>query len=128
MGLAPRAGLQGESPALSDARRVCQGIGCDCAQGQGLVPGVGAGGNTVVDGGDDEWFEFVDGLQVEGVGLVIAQRQPLLFEGVSDPGGDGGEQALDFGLRRCPDAVETGLFVEFGRAIQCDDPQTATLH
>ena len=111
MGLAPPAGMKGESPTPSDARSEYQGIACDRAQDQGLVPGVGADGNAVVDGGDDDWPELVDGLKVEGVGLVVAQRQPLLFHGVTDTGGDTMEQALDATLRRCPDSAKTGVLL-----------------
>ena len=46
-----------------------------------------------------------------GEGLVIAQQQPLVFQGAGDAGGDGAEQTLEFGLRRCSDAVEAGLLV-----------------
>ena len=42
---------------------------------------------------------------------VIAQQRPLPFHGAGDAGGDGVEQALEFGLGRCGDVVETGLFV-----------------
>ena len=111
MGLAPPAGLKGESPTPSDARSEYQGIACDRAQRQGLVPGVGADRNAVVDGGDDECPELVDGLQVEGVGLVVAQRQPLLFHRASDTGGDTMEQALDATLRRCTDSAKTGVLL-----------------
>ena len=38
-------------------------------------------------------LEFVDGFEVEGEGLVIAQQQPLLFQRASDAGGDSVEQA-----------------------------------
>ena len=40
-----------------------------------------------------EMLEFVDGFEVEGEGLVIAQQQPLLFQRASDAGGDSVEQA-----------------------------------
>ena len=62
------AGQAPVSQATASHPSVCQAIGCDGAQGQGLAPGVGAGG-------------------------------------------DGAEQALEFGSRRCDDAVETRLFV-----------------
>ena len=35
----------------------------------------------------------------------------MAFEGAGCAGGDGVEQALEFGLGRCGDAVETGRFV-----------------
>ena len=38
-------------------------------------------------------------------------ERPLPFHGAGDAGGDGVEQALEFGLGRCGDVVETGLFV-----------------
>ena len=80
-------------------------------QGQGLAPGVGAGGDAVVDGGGEECVGIVGGLDVENAARVIAQQQPLPFQGAGGAGGDGVEQALEFGVRWCPDAVETGRFV-----------------
>ena len=75
------------------------------------APGVGAGGDAVVHGGAEELPEIVGGLDVEGGGLFVAARQPLPFEGAGDTGGDGMEQAPEFGLGWCGDAVETGRFV-----------------
>ena len=80
-------------------------------QGQGLAPGVGPGGDAVVDGSVEELVEFAAGFEVEGGGLAVAGRQSLPFEGAGDAGGDGAEQALKFGLGRCGDAVETGRAV-----------------
>ena len=51
MGSAARAGMEGESRELSDAGVGRRRVGRDGAQGQGLAPGVGAGGDAVVDGG-----------------------------------------------------------------------------
>ena len=76
-----------------------------------LRPVWGAGGDAVVDRGGEEMLEFVDGFEVEAGGLVVAQQQSLLFQGAGDAGGDGVEQALEFGVRRCNGAVATGLFV-----------------
>ena len=59
MGLPARAGMEGEFRELSDAGVVCQRVGRDGAQGQGLAPGVGAGGDAVVDGGAEELLETV---------------------------------------------------------------------
>ena len=67
---------------------------------------MGAGGDAVVDRGGEEWLEFVDGFEVEGGGLVIAQQQPLFLQGTGDAGGDGAERALEFGLRGCSDPVD----------------------
>ena len=47
-------------------------LGAAGAQSQGLAPGVGADVDAVVDGGGEELVEFVDGLEVEGEGPVIA--------------------------------------------------------
>ena len=49
--------MEGESRKLSDAGVVRQRVGRDGAQGQGLAPGVGAGGDAVVDGGTEELLE-----------------------------------------------------------------------
>ena len=49
--------------------------GVDVAQRQGLAPGVGAGGDAVVDGGAEELLEPVVGFGVEGGGIVITQQQ-----------------------------------------------------
>ena len=73
-------------------------VGADGAKRQGLAPGVGAGGDAVVDGGGEELLEIVGGLDVEGGGLVIAAHQSLPFEGAGDAGRDGVEQALELGL------------------------------
>ena len=62
-------------------------------------------------GGAEELLEPVGGLEVEGGGLFVAEQQSLLFEGAGCAGGDGAEQALELGLGRCGDAVETGRFV-----------------
>ena len=51
MGLAARAGMEGESPELSDAGVVRGRVGRDGAQGQGLAPGMGADCDAAVDGG-----------------------------------------------------------------------------
>ena len=75
------------------------------------APGVGTGGDAGVDGGDEEWLEIVGGFDVEGGILFVAARQSLPFEGAGCTGGDGVEQALEFGLGRCGDTVDTGRFV-----------------
>ena len=103
--------MEGDSRELSDAGVVGRWVGADGAKRQGLAPGVGAGGDAVVDGGAEELLESVGGFEVEGGGLVVAEQQSLPFEGAGDTGGDGMEQALEFGLGRCGDAVETGRFV-----------------
>ena len=103
--------MEGESRELSDAGDVGRRVGADGAQGQGLAPGVGAGGDAVVDGGAEELLEPVGGFEVEGGVLFVADQQSLPFEGAGDTGGDGVEQALEFGLGRCGDAVQTGRFV-----------------
>ena len=108
MGLAARTGIEGESRELSD---VCQRVGRDGVQGQGLAPGVGADGDAVVDGGAEELLETVVGFEVEGGGLVVAEQQSLLHEGAGDAGGDGAEQALEFGLCRGGATVEAGPFL-----------------
>ena len=90
--------MKGESRELGDAGVVGRRAGGDGAQRQGLAPGVGAGGDAVVDGGGEELLEPVVGLDVEGGGIVIAQQQPLLLQGAGDTGGDGVEQALELGL------------------------------
>ena len=61
----------------------------DGAQGQGLAPGVGAGGDAVVDGGAEELLEPVVGFEVERGVLVVAEQQSLPFEGAGCAGGDG---------------------------------------
>ena len=103
--------MEGESRELSDAGVVGRRAGADGTQRQGLAPGVGAGGDTVVDGSAEELLETVVGFEVEGGGLFVAAQQSLPFEGADDMGGDGVEQALELGLGRCGDAVETGRFV-----------------
>ena len=90
--------MEGESRELGDAGAVGRRAGADGAQRQGLAPGVGAGGDAVVDGGAEELLDIGDGLDVEGGGLVIAGQQSLPFEGAGDTGGDGVEQALELGL------------------------------
>ena len=64
-----------------------------------------------MDGGAEELFEIVGGLDVEGGILFVAGQQPLLLQGAGDTGGDGVEQGLEFGLGRSGDVVETGRFV-----------------
>ena len=54
MGLAARGGMEGESRESSDAGVVRGRVGRDGMQGQGLAPGVGGGGDAVVDGGGEE--------------------------------------------------------------------------
>ena len=103
--------MEGESRELSDAGVGRRRVGRDGAKRQGHAPGVGAGGDVVVDGGGEELLETVGGFEVEGGGLFVADQQSLPFEGAGDTGGDGVEQALEFGLGRCGDAVETGRFV-----------------
>ena len=103
--------MEGESREFSDAGVVGRWVGADGAKRQGLAPGVGAGGDAVVDGGAEELLEPVVGFEVEGGVLVVAEQQSLPFEGAGDTGGDGVEQALEFGLGRCGDAVQTGRFV-----------------
>ena len=49
-------------------------------------PVLGASADAVVDRGDEEMLVLVDGFDVEGGGLVIAQQQPLLFQRASDAG------------------------------------------
>ena len=60
--------MEGESRELSDAGVVGRRVGADGGQGQGLAPGVGAGGDAVVDGGAEELLETVGGFTVEGGG------------------------------------------------------------
>ena len=97
--------MEGESRELSDTGVVRQRVGRDGAQGQGLAPGVGAGGDAGVDGGAEEWLEAVSGFEVGGEGLVVPEQQSLFLEGAGDADGDGAEQALEFGVRWCPDAI-----------------------
>ena len=110
-GFAHGARMEGESRELGDAGVVGRRAGVDGAQRQGLAPGVGAGGDAVVDGGAEELLESVVGFEVEGGGIVIASQQPLLYQGAGDTGGNGVEQALELGLGRSGDAVEPGRFV-----------------
>ena len=70
MGLAARAGMEGESRELSDAGVVRWRFGADGAKRQGLAPGVGAGGDAVVEGGTEELLETVGGFEVEGGGAA----------------------------------------------------------
>ena len=72
MGSAARAGMEGESRELSDAGVGGRRVGRDGAQGQGLAPGVGAGGDAVVDGSTEELLETVVGFEVEGRVLFVA--------------------------------------------------------
>ena len=80
-------------------------------QGQGLAPGVGAGGDAVVDGGGEECVGIVGGLDVENAARVIAQQQPLPFQGAGDAGGNDAQQALEFRPGRGGAAVEAGPFI-----------------
>ena len=50
------------------------------------------------------------GAGVEGGSFFVAGQQSLPLEGAGDAGGDGVEQALELGLGRCGDAVETRRF------------------
>ena len=77
MGFAHGAGMEGEPRELGDAGVVGRRAGVDGAKRQGLAPGVGAGGDAVVDGGAEELLEPVGGLDVKGGGLFIAQQQSL---------------------------------------------------
>ena len=72
-GSAARAGMEGESRELSDAGVVGRRVGGDGAKRQGHAPGVGAGGDGVVDGGAEKLLESVVGFEVEGGGLVVAE-------------------------------------------------------
>ena len=56
MGWAPGAGMEGESQELSDTRVARRRVGRGGMQ-EGLVHGVGADGDAVVDGGGEEWLE-----------------------------------------------------------------------
>ena len=105
--------MEGETREPGDAGVVGRRGGVDGARRRGLAPGVGAGGDAVVDSGAEELLEIVGGLDVEGGGLFVAAQQPLPFKGVGCAGGDGveHEQALELGLDRCGDAVEPGCFV-----------------
>ena len=103
--------MEGESRELSDAGVVRQRVGRDGAQGQGLAPGVGAGGDAVVDGGAEELLETVGGFEVEGGGVVVTEQQSLFLEGAGDADGDGVEQALEFGLCRGAATVQAGPFI-----------------
>ena len=78
---------------LSDAAVVCQRVGRDGMQGQGLAPGMGADCDAIVDGGAEESLETVVGFEVERGGFVVADQQPLPFERACDAGGDGAQQA-----------------------------------
>ena len=79
----------------------------DGAQRQGRASGVGTGDDSVANGSVEELLETVVGFEVERGVLVVTDQQSLPFEGEGDTGGDGVEQALEFGLGRCGDAVET---------------------
>ena len=81
MGLAARAGMEGESRELGDAGVVGERVGRDGAQGQGLAPGVGAGGDAVVDGGTEELLESVGGFEVEGGGSRRRESTDPAFRG-----------------------------------------------
>ena len=67
--------MDGESRELSDAGVGRWRPGGDNAQGQDLAPGVGAGGDAVVDGRAEELLETVVGLEVERGRLVVADQQ-----------------------------------------------------
>ena len=112
--------MEGESRELSDAGVGRRRVGRDGAQGQGLAPGVGAGGDAVVDGGAEELLESVVGFEVEGGGLVVADQQSLAFEGAADAGGDGAQQALEFSLGRGAATVQAGPFL-FERVDAIDE-------
>ena len=103
--------MEGESRELSDAGVGRWRVGGDGAKRQGLAPGVGAGGDAVVDGGAEELLETVVGFEVEGGGLVVADQQSLAFEGAGCAGGDGAQQALEFRLSRSGGTVEAGPFI-----------------
>ena len=103
--------MEGESRELSDAGVGRRRVGRDGAQGQGLAPGVGAGGDAVVDGGAEELLETVVGFEVERGGLVVADQQSLAFEGAADADGDGAQQALEFRLGRGAATVQAGPFL-----------------
>ena len=66
-------------------------------QGQGLAPGVGAGGDAVADGGTEELLESVGGFEVEGGGLVVANQQTLPYR--SD------DRRIGFAIRFVPTHV-----------------------
>ena len=100
MGSAARADMEGGSRELSDAGVGRRRVGRDGVQGQGLAPGVGAGGDAVVLGGAEELLESVVGFEVEGGGVLVTEQQSLFLEGAGDADGDGVEQALEFGLCR----------------------------
>ena len=105
--------MEGESRELSDAGVGRRRVGRDGVQGQGLAPGVGAGGDAVVHGGAEELLESVVGFEVEGGGLVVADQQSLPFEDAGDAGGDGAQQALEFRPGRGAATVQAGpLLVE----------------
>ena len=76
--------MEGESRELSDAGVVGRRVGADGAKRQGLAPGVGAGGDAVVDGSAEELLETVGGFEVEGGVLFVADQQSLPFEGAGD--------------------------------------------
>ena len=80
-------------------------------QGQGLAPGVGTGGDAVVDGGAEELLETVGGFEVEGWVLFVTDQQSLPFESAGDASGDGAQQALEFRSGRGGTMVEAGPFL-----------------
>ena len=55
--------MERESRELSDAGVGRRRVGRDGAKRQGLAPGVGAGGDAVVDGGTEELLESVVGFE-----------------------------------------------------------------
>ena len=89
-------------------------------QGQSLAPGVGTGGDAVVDGGAEELLESVAGFEVKGRVLFIAEQQSLPFEGTGDASGDGAQQALEFRSGRSRTMVEAGPFL-FERVDAIDE-------
>ena len=60
--------MEGESRELGDAGVGRWRVGGEGAKRQGLAPGVGAGGDAVVDGCTEELVESVGGFEVEGGG------------------------------------------------------------
>ena len=54
--------MEGESREPSDAGVVGRRVGSDGAQGRGFAPGVGAGGDAVVDRGGEKLVEFDPGM------------------------------------------------------------------
>ncbi len=69
------------------------------------------GGDAVVDGGSQELFEAVGGKEIEEGLLGIANQQALLLQGAGDTQCDGVQQAHEFVVIRCLDAVEAWALV-----------------